>query len=122
MGRRLVRWVRASLPGLAVMGLLAGTVALLVHRDRVEGERWREAEQAKAAAREAVFARGQLGEMLELCREGWTGELNFNYEPVALAWTRQDNGKKVPTRWRVKVPAVRVDVEVDTTVGLCLLV
>ncbi len=71
------------------MGLLGGTVAVLVHRDRVEGERWREAEQAKATAREAVFARGRLGEMLELCREGWTGELNFNYEPVALAWTRQ---------------------------------
>ena len=89
MRRRLVRWVKASLPGLAVMGLLGGTVAVLVHRDRVEGERWLEAEQARTAAREAVFARGQLGEMLELCREGWTGELNFNYEPVALAWTRQ---------------------------------
>ncbi|SUD69909.1 putative lipoprotein [Pseudomonas putida] len=33
-------------------------------------------------------------------------------ELTPLAWTRQDNGKKVPTRWRVKVPAVRVDVEV----------
>jgi hypothetical protein len=72
-----------------VLGILSGTVALLVHRDRVEGERWREAEKAKAAVREAVFARGQRGEMLELCREGWTGELNFNYEPVGLAWTRR---------------------------------
>lgn len=34
-------------------------------------------------------------------------------ELTPLARTRQDNGKKVPTRWRVKVPAVRVDVEVD---------
>ncbi|HEK1692867.1 TPA: iron ABC transporter permease [Pseudomonas putida] len=34
-------------------------------------------------------------------------------ELTPLAWTRQDNGKKVPTRWRVKVPAVQVDVEVD---------
>ena len=67
--------MRASLPGLAVMGLLGGTVAVLVHRDRVEGERWLEAEQARTAAREAVFARGQLGEMLELCRAGpYTGE------------------------------------------------
>jgi hypothetical protein len=89
VGRRLVRWVKAGLPGLAVVGLLSVTVAVLVHRDRVEGERWRRAEQAKAAARAAVFARGQRGEMLELCREGWTGELNINYEPVGLAWTRR---------------------------------
>lgn len=34
-------------------------------------------------------------------------------ELTPLAWTRQDNGKKLPTRWRVKVPAVQVDVEVD---------
>lgn len=34
-------------------------------------------------------------------------------ELAPLAWTRQDNGKQVPTRWRVKVPAVQVDVEVD---------
>ncbi|WP_448196579.1 lipocalin-like domain-containing protein [Pseudomonas putida] len=34
-------------------------------------------------------------------------------ELTPLAWTRQDNGKKVPTRWRVKVPAIQVDVEVD---------
>ncbi|GLH33893.1 lipocalin-like domain-containing protein [Pseudomonas sp. TWI672] len=34
-------------------------------------------------------------------------------ELTPLDWTRQDNGKKVPTRWRVKVPAIQVDVEVD---------
>jgi predicted secreted hydrolase len=30
-----------------------------------------------------------------------------------LAWARQDNGKEVPTRWRVQVPSVGVDVEVE---------
>ncbi|NIE74803.1 iron ABC transporter permease [Pantoea sp. Ap-967] len=34
-----------------------------------------------------------------------------------LAWTRQDNGKQVPTRWRVQVPAVQVDVQVDAVQG-----
>ncbi|MCX2687917.1 iron ABC transporter permease [Pseudomonas sp. DCB_AW] len=31
----------------------------------------------------------------------------------ALAWTRQENGKEVPTRWRVRVLAYGVDVQVD---------
>ncbi|MBA1203230.1 iron ABC transporter permease [Pseudomonas capeferrum] len=30
-----------------------------------------------------------------------------------LAWTTQDNGHRVPTRWQVKVPAHGVDVQVD---------
>ncbi|WP_313457483.1 lipocalin-like domain-containing protein [Pseudomonas sp.] len=30
-----------------------------------------------------------------------------------LAWTDQGNGKRVPTRWRVQVPAVQVDAQVD---------
>ncbi|MBI6944261.1 iron ABC transporter permease [Pseudomonas putida] len=38
---------------------------------------------------------------------------NGQIELTPLAWTRQDNGKQVPTRWRVRVPSVQVDVEVD---------
>lgn len=34
-------------------------------------------------------------------------------ELTPLAWTRQDNGKQVPTRWRVQVPSVQVDVQVE---------
>ncbi|QCI12370.1 iron ABC transporter permease [Pseudomonas putida] len=34
-------------------------------------------------------------------------------ELTPLTWTRQDNGKQVPTRWRVQVPSVRLDVQVD---------
>ncbi|WP_095161809.1 lipocalin-like domain-containing protein [Pseudomonas sp. Irchel 3F5] len=30
-----------------------------------------------------------------------------------LAWSKQDNGRKVPTRWRVQVPEHGVDVQVD---------
>jgi hypothetical protein len=59
---------------------------------RWEGERARqqqEADRTEQAARAAVFARGELGEMLALCREGWTGRFSFHHEPVALAFTRQ---------------------------------
>jgi predicted secreted hydrolase len=31
------------------------------------------------------------------------------------AWTVQDNGRKVPTRWRVQVPDHKVDVQVEAT-------
>jgi len=30
-----------------------------------------------------------------------------------LAWAGQDNGKRVPTRWRVQVPSVQLDVQVE---------
>ncbi|MNN00205.1 Hydroxyneurosporene synthase (CrtC) [compost metagenome] len=34
-------------------------------------------------------------------------------ELQALAWTRQENGKDVPTRWQVRVPRYGVDVQAD---------
>lgn len=34
-------------------------------------------------------------------------------ELTPLAWTEQDNGKRVPTRWRVQLPSVQVDVQVE---------
>jgi len=34
-------------------------------------------------------------------------------ELTPLAWTEQDNGKRVPTRWRVQVPAMALDVQVE---------
>lgn len=87
MLRRLGRWIQAGLPGLALFGILWSTVALLIYRDRVESDQWRKAEQERVRSREAVFARGQLGEMLEFCLEGWKAELSVHHEPVALAWT-----------------------------------
>jgi len=86
--RRLGRWIQAGLPGLALFGILSGTVALLIYRDRVESGQWRKAEEERLRSREAVFARGQLGEMLELCSEVWgKTEPSLAHEPVALAWT-----------------------------------
>ncbi|MFJ4348870.1 lipocalin-like domain-containing protein [Pseudomonas sp. NPDC089401] len=38
-------------------------------------------------------------------------------ELTPLAWTRQDNGKQLPTRWRVQVPAVQLDVQVEALEG-----
>ncbi|WP_449433678.1 lipocalin-like domain-containing protein [Pseudomonas putida] len=32
---------------------------------------------------------------------------------VALAWTRQHNGKEVPTRWRIQVPEHGIDVQAE---------
>jgi hypothetical protein len=73
---------------LALFGILSGMVALLIYRDRVESGQWRKEEEERVRSREAVFARGQLGEMLELCSEGWgKTELSLHHEPVALAWT-----------------------------------
>ncbi|MNP76597.1 Hydroxyneurosporene synthase (CrtC) [compost metagenome] len=34
-------------------------------------------------------------------------------ELTPLAWARQDNGKSVPTRWRVQVTSEQVDVQVE---------
>jgi predicted secreted hydrolase len=34
-------------------------------------------------------------------------------ELTPLAWANQDNGKRVPTRWRVQVPSVQLDVQVE---------
>jgi hypothetical protein len=46
-------------------------------------------QEAEESARAAVFDRGQLGEMLDVCRKGWV-DVGFSYqEPVALAWTRR---------------------------------
>jgi hypothetical protein len=82
------RWFRRHASGLALLATGAGLAGYAIHREGVEAERLQQAQRAQVASRGAVIARGQLGEMLSLCREGWTGELNFHYEPVALAWTR----------------------------------
>ena len=47
-----------------------------------------QAKQAAQTVREAVLARGDLGEMLRLCRESWNG-IGLWDEPVAIAWTRR---------------------------------
>jgi len=62
----------------------------------------REARGAPYRAGTWVDAQGQAqalqGEQIEL---------------TPLAWTKLDNGKQLPTRWRVQVPSLQVDVEVE---------
>jgi hypothetical protein len=41
------------------------------------------------SSRTNVFAAGDLGEMLSLCREGWEAQAQLHHDPVAIAWTRQ---------------------------------
>jgi hypothetical protein len=47
------------------------------------------AQAAQVAAREAVLARGDLGQALGLCRSLWRDELHLHHDPSALAWTRR---------------------------------
>lgn len=77
------RYVVALAPVAAAVGV-AVAVGLL---ERAESRRQNEAEAARSASRATVFARGQLGEMLALCRGAWGSDLS--YEPAALAWTRE---------------------------------
>jgi hypothetical protein len=78
--RRGGRWIRDGLPGLAVVGILSGTVALLIHRDWVESDERRRAEGARLASRRAVFARGRIGEVL---REA---KARMGQQALASAW------------------------------------
>jgi hypothetical protein len=81
MSRRESRWGGSALLVLGVGAFVAGYA---VHRERAERAQREQALRDQVESRRAVFARGQLGEMLSLCREGWgLGE------PVALAWTRE---------------------------------
>ena len=75
-------------PAFVMVAVIGGFVYDMVRRDNEQARLQHEADIAVQSARGAVFARGDLAEMLELCREGWKG-VSFHYEPVALAWTRQ---------------------------------
>jgi hypothetical protein len=77
------RYVVALAPVAAAVGVAVAVGVL----ERAESRRQQETDASRAASRNAVFARGQLGEMLALCRGEWGPELG--YEPAALAWTRR---------------------------------
>jgi len=85
------RWLREQVPGLVfplvVAAAVAGGMATIAHRDRIETDSRLAAEAARVASRQEFFARGHLDETLSLCRDGWREELHFHQEPVALAWT-----------------------------------
>lgn len=81
-GPARLRYAAALAPFVAATGV-AVAVGLL---ERAESRRRQEVDAARAASRATVFARGQLGEMLSLCRGEWA---ELGHEPAALAWTRR---------------------------------
>ncbi len=74
---------------LGVLMIPVGFGYFMYRSDQAERARQAQAEQAEQVSRGALFARGNLGEMLGLCRPGWSN-LGFSYqEPVGLAWSRR---------------------------------
>jgi len=72
-----------------VLFAIMGGILYEMHRRELEQARQEEqAKQAVQTVREAVLARGDFGEMLKLCREGWNG-IGIWDEPVGIAWTRR---------------------------------
>ena len=76
------------LPTLIMIAVIAGFVYDMSRRDNERAREQQQANQVAQNAREAVFGRGDLGEMLGLCREGWKNA-SFYQDPVAIAWTRR---------------------------------
>jgi hypothetical protein len=73
---------------LMALAAIGGFVYDMVRRDNEQARQQHEADLAVEASREAVFARGDLSEMLELCSKGWQDGMSLYYTPVAIAWTR----------------------------------
>ena len=66
-----------------------GFAYFMWRHDQAEVQQRLAEEKAAETSRAAVFARGRLGEMLDVCQKGWVN-IGFSYqEPVALAWTRR---------------------------------
>jgi hypothetical protein len=89
MGARIGRWLLKQVTGLVLVGAVAGFIYYIVRTDQAAREQQAAVQKAEESARASLFARGQLGETLDLCRKGWVN-IGFSYqEPVALAWTRR---------------------------------
>jgi hypothetical protein len=74
---------------LAVLMIPVGFGYFMYRSEQAERAQQAQVQQAEEASRSALFARGNLGEGLKLCRDGWSN-LGFSYqEPVALAWSRK---------------------------------
>ena len=89
MGARVGRWLLKQVPGLIVVAVIGGFVYSMWRSEQAAYQQQAAAQKAEESARAALFARGQLGEMLDLCQKGWVN-IGFSYqEPVALSWTRR---------------------------------
>lgn len=78
----------SNVPGLILVAVLGGFFFDMVRRDNEQARKQREADMAAEASRQAVFARGDLSEILKLCSEGWQSRMSFYHSPVAIAFTR----------------------------------
>lgn len=82
------RWTLGIISQLAVIMIPVGFAYFMYRSEQAERARQAQVDQAETDSRSAVFARGKLGEMLDVCQKGWVN-IGFSYqEPVALAWTR----------------------------------
>jgi hypothetical protein len=89
MGKGVGRWALKQLPGLIPVAFIGGFLYFLYRSDQEKVQQQLAEQKAEETARAAVFARGKLGEMLDVCQKGWVN-IGFSYqEPVALAWTRR---------------------------------
>jgi len=83
------RWTLGIISQLAVLMIPVGFGYFMYRSEQAERARQAQVDQAETVSRSALFARGRLGEMLDLCQKGWVN-IGFSYqEPVALAWTRR---------------------------------
>jgi hypothetical protein len=79
-----------QLLGVMVAAAVVAGVAFFIQRESArEAAQYREEQAAQRSSRARVFAAGDLGEMLSLCREGWEAQAQLHHDPVAIAWTRR---------------------------------
>ena len=79
-----------QLPGVVLAAVVAAGVAFFIQRESArEAAQYREEQEGLRSSRANVFAAGDLGEMLSLCREGWEAQAQLHHDPVAIAWTRR---------------------------------
>ena len=89
MGARVGRWLLKQVPRLIVVAVIGGFVYSMWRSEQAARQHQEAINAAEQAGRETLFARGNMGAMLDLCQKGWVN-IGFSYqEPVALAWTRR---------------------------------
>jgi hypothetical protein len=70
--------------------MVVAGVAFFIQRESArEAAQYQEQHEGLRSSRANVFAAGDLGEMLSLCREGWEAQAQLHHDPVAIAWTRR---------------------------------
>ena len=79
-----------QLTGVVLAAVVVAGAAFFIQRESArETAQYREEQEGLRSSRANVFAAGDLGEMLSLCREGWEAQAQLHHDPVAIAWTRR---------------------------------